>query len=61
MIQIPWGILNQQNLYLIPSTAIALLLQYSGSRIIQNDGFSSYKGLILRFYTGDLSLDVGIS
>ena len=37
------GILNQQNLYLIPPTTIALLLQYSDSRIVHRDGFSSRK------------------
>ena len=43
------GILNQQNLYLIPPTVVALLLQYSGSRIIHRDGFSLWKLLILSF------------
>ena len=27
--------MNQQNLYLIPPTVVALLLQYSGSRVEQ--------------------------
>ena len=36
----PWGILNQQNLYLIPPTIVALLLQYRGFRIVHMDGFS---------------------
>ena len=35
---------NQQNLYpKIPSTVVAELLQYSGSRVEHGDGFSSYK------------------
>ena len=42
------GILNEQNLYLIPPTVVALLLQYSGSRIIHRDGFSSCKRLTVR-------------
>ena len=33
---------------LIPSISIALLLQYSGSRIIHRDGFSSCKLLEMR-------------
>ena len=41
MIRVPLGILNQQNLYLIPPTTTALLLQYSGSRIVHSDEFSS--------------------
>ena len=40
VIRVSWGILNQQNLYLIPPTTVALLLQYSGSRIVHRDGFS---------------------
>ena len=43
LIRVPWGILNQKNLYLIPPTTVALLLQYSGSRVVHRDGFSSYK------------------
>ena len=39
--------MNQQNLYLIPPTAVAFLLQYSGSRIVHKDGFSLWKWLIL--------------
>ena len=40
---LPKGIMNQQNLYLIPSTVVAFLLQYSGSRIVHCVGFSSRK------------------
>ena len=41
LIRVPWGILNQQNLYLIPPPVVALLLQYSGSRVVHKDEFSS--------------------
>ena len=37
--------MNQQNLYLFPPTAVAWLLQYSGSK----DGFSSHKWLAMKF------------
>ena len=43
MIRVSRGIVNQQNLYLFPPTAVALLLQYSGSRVEHRDGFSSRK------------------
>ena len=39
----------QQNLYLIPPTSIALLLQYSGSKVEHRDGFSSHKWLAMKF------------
>ena len=48
LIRRPYGILNQQNLYLIPPTTLALLLLYSGSRIVHKDGFSSCKRLTVR-------------
>ena len=36
------GVRNQQNLYSrIPTTDVAKLLQYSGSRVEHGDGFSS--------------------
>ena len=36
------GVRNQQNLYpRIPTTDVAKLLQYSGSRVEHEDGFSS--------------------
>ena len=36
------GVQNQQNLYpRIPTTDVAKLLQYSGSRVEHGDGFSS--------------------
>ena len=36
------GVQNQQNLYpMIPTTDVAKLLQYSGSRVEHNDEFSS--------------------
>ena len=36
------GVRNQQNLYpRIPTTDVAKLLQYSGSRVEHRDGFSS--------------------
>ena len=41
------GILNQQNLYLIPPPVVSLLLQYNGSRMVHKDGFSSWKWIIL--------------
>ena len=34
---------------LIPPTAVALLLQYSGSRVEHMDGFSSHKWLTIEF------------
>ena len=34
---------DQQYLYLFTPTAVAKLLQYSGSRVEHRDGFSSYK------------------
>ena len=40
--------MNQQNLYIIPPTVVAWLLQYSGSRIVLSDGFSSHKCLIVK-------------
>ena len=41
--------MNQQNLYLFPPTVVALLLQYSGSRVEHKDGFSSHKWLAMKF------------
>ena len=36
------GVRNQQKLYpKIPTTDVAMLLQYSGSRVEHRDGFSS--------------------
>ena len=40
--QIQVGVRNQQNLYpRIPTTDVAKLLQYSGSRVEHRDGFSA--------------------
>ena len=41
--------MNQQNLYLIPPTIVAWLLQYSGSRVEHKDGFSSHKWITMKF------------
>ena len=41
--------MNQQNFYLIPLTAVALLLYYSCSRVEHRDGFSSQKWLARKF------------
>ena len=46
--------MNQQNLYLIPPTVVALLLQYSGSRIVHRDEFSSCKRLTLKLKMANL-------
>ena len=42
LLKIQVGVWNQQNLYpRIPTTDVAKLLQYSGSRVEHRDGFSS--------------------
>ena len=41
--------MNKKNLYLIPPIVVALLLQYSGSRVEHMDGLSSHKWLAMKF------------
>ena len=48
---------NQQNLYLIPPTSVAWLLQYSGSRVEHRDGFSSRKMTYNEVQNGEFVLD----
>ena len=48
------------NIYILNPTAVAKLLQYSGSRVEHRDGFSSYKRFTVKAKNGEFNLDFGV-